>query len=253
MGESDCAAAGDLDAPFFADIHRGRADLELPLNAMLISAAAEACVAAAFSIIEQSLAMPAHAVLDFIAWTGDQAPKLDAALQAVRSYWRDARLIPAIPSRGDRAWSSLAEIRIWPKGRYGVLTAAEAARCIGTALLSPDLEEDRVDRLRKIATRIYISLQPTGEQLAAWSGAVAQSLLARKANPRTWSRFYDDLITLFTGADLSLLKNRRVLEEAAITRGSTRVSAAGGDQGQAVRGWDADAAEHIDAAVSLPR
>ena len=211
MGETAIAPLlGYLDAPFFADIDRRRADLELPLNAMLISAAAEACVAAAFSIIEQGLAVPAHAVLDFIAWTGDQAPKLDAALQAVGSYWRDARLIPAIPSRGDRAWSSLAEIRIWPKGRYGVLTAAEAARCIGTALLSPDLEEDRVDRLRKIATRIYISLQPTGEQLAAWSGAVAQSLLARKANPRTWSRFYDDLITLFTGADLSLLKNRRV-------------------------------------------
>ncbi len=200
MGESAAAPLlGYLDAPFFADIDRRRADLDLPLNAMLMTAAAEACVAAAFSLTEQDLAVPPHAVVDLIAWTGDQATKLDAALQAAGSYWRDARLIPAIPSHGGRAWSSLGTIRVWPKGRYGVLTASEAARSIGAALVSPALDEGRVDRLRKIAARIYVALQPTGEQLAAWGGAFAQALLDRKASPRTWSRFYDDLVTLFTG------------------------------------------------------
>jgi hypothetical protein len=73
------------------------------------------------------------------------------------------------------------------------------------------LDERREDRLRAMAERAYESLRPTGEQLAAWSAAFAQHLLERNATARTWSRFYDDLITLFAGNDLGLLKGRQVL------------------------------------------
>jgi hypothetical protein len=128
MGDSAAAPLfGYLDAPFFAGIDRREADLELPLNAILISAAAEACVAASFSIIEQDLSVPESAVFDLVAWTGDEGEKLDDALQAAGTSLSAARLIPAILSeRGRRAWSSLAAISVWPKGRYGVLTATSA-------------------------------------------------------------------------------------------------------------------------------
>jgi anti-sigma regulatory factor (Ser/Thr protein kinase) len=81
MGEMSLSPLqGYLDAPFFADIDRRSADLALPLNKALIEAAAEACVASALCIIDRRLAVPDQAVFDLIAWTGDQAGKLDNAL-----------------------------------------------------------------------------------------------------------------------------------------------------------------------------
>ena len=81
MGETSLSPLlGYLDAPFFADIDRRNADLGLPLNETLMEAAAEACVVSALSIIERKLPVPARAVFDLIAWTGEQAAKLDGAL-----------------------------------------------------------------------------------------------------------------------------------------------------------------------------
>lgn len=59
MGEEAASPIlGYLDAPFFADIDRRNADLNLPLNETLMDAAAETCAAAALSIIERDLPSP---------------------------------------------------------------------------------------------------------------------------------------------------------------------------------------------------
>ena len=126
---------GYLDAPFFADIDRRNADLALPLNKMLMEAAAEACVASALYIIDGRLPVPDQAVFDLIAWTGDQAGKLDNALKQAGTSLRDAKILPAIRVEGADAWSSLAETRIWPEEHFSVLKAFDVARYVGASSL----------------------------------------------------------------------------------------------------------------------
>jgi len=214
MGEEALSPfLGYLDAPFFADIDRRDADLDLPLNETLMEAAAEACAAAALSIVEQDMAIPAQAVFDLFAWTGDQARKLDDALGEAGSSLREACVIPAITERGQKAWSSLSEIRIWPSGTFSVLKDREVAKHVGARLVSKDLDNKRIERLKAVASRTYYSrLTPSGAQLAEWSEAFARSLLERKAAPRTWSRFYDDLPRVFDAVNAPL----EALDEKAI-------------------------------------
>ena len=203
---------GYLDAPFFADIDRRSADLALPLNETLIEAAAEACVASAISIIERKLAVPAQAIFDLIAWTGAEAAKLDRALVEAGSTFRDAKIIPAIRVEGGDAWSSVSEISVWPEGQFSVLRAPDVARYVGADLVSSVLDSGRLARLEAMAARIYVTLKPSQDQFAEWVEEFSQSLLARKVAPRTWSRFYDDVVNLFesAGGDLGVLKDKAI-------------------------------------------
>lgn len=207
MGEEAASPfLGYLDAPFFADIDRRDADLDLPLNETLMEAAAETCAAAALSIVERDMAIPAQAVFDLFAWTGDQARKLDDALEEAGSSLREACVIPAIAERGQRAWSSLSEIRIWPAGTFSVLKDRDVAKHVGAQLVSNDLDSQRIERLKAVASRViyYRPLMPSDAQLTQWTTAFARSLLERKVAPRTWSRFYDDLPRVFEAANVLL-------------------------------------------------
>ena len=206
MGEEAASPIlGYIDAPFFADIDRRDADLDLPLNETMMEAAAETCAAAALSIVERETAIPAQAVFDLFAWTGEQAGKLNTALKEAGSSLREASVIPAIAENGQRAWSCLSEIRIWPEGTFSILKDREVAKYVGAQLVSKDLDSKRIERLKAIASRsFYRPLTPSGAQLAEWSEAFARSLLERKVAPRTWSRFYDDLPRVFDAVDASL-------------------------------------------------
>ena len=214
MGEEAASPfIGYLDAPFFADINRRDADLDLPLNETLMQAAAETCAAVALSIVERDMAIPAQAVFDLFAWTGDQAGKLDDALEGAGSSLREASVIPTIAERGQKSWSSLSKISIWPEGTFSVLKDREVAKHVGAQLVSKDLDIERIERLKAVASRTYYrSLTPSGVQLAEWSEAFARSLLERKVAPRTWSRFYDDLPRVFEAANALL----EMLDEKAI-------------------------------------
>jgi hypothetical protein len=159
------------------------------------------------------MAIPAQAVFDMFAWTGEQAGKLNTALKEAGSSLREATVIPAIAESGQRAWSSLSEIRIWPEGAFSILKDMEVAKYVGAQLVSKDLDSKRIERLKAVASRsLYRPLTPSGAQLAEWSEAFARSLLERKAAPRTWSRFYDDLPRVFDAVDASL----EALDEKAI-------------------------------------
>ena len=177
-----------------------------------MQAAAETCAAVALSIVERDMAIPAQAVFDLFAWTGDQAGKLDDALEGAGSSLREASVIPTIAERGQKSWSSLSKISIWPEGTFSVLKDREVAKHVGAQLVSKDLDIERIERLKAVSSRTYYrSLTPSGVQLAEWSEAFARSLLERKVAPRTWSRFYDDLPRVFEAANALL----EMLDETA--------------------------------------
>lgn len=60
--------AGHIDAPFFADIDRRTIKPDLPLNQLLIEAAADTAAKACLAIVDEGLAVPASAVVDMAAW-----------------------------------------------------------------------------------------------------------------------------------------------------------------------------------------
>ena len=220
---------GYLDAPFFADIDRRNADFDLPLNDTLMKAAAEACTATALFIVKHNKDVPQRAVFDLVAWAGEHEEKLDDVLTESGSSLRDAPVIPTIAVEGRKSWGSLSEVSIWPEGTFSLLKAREVAKRVGAQLVSTELADCRLDRLRKVALRAYLSLPPSSERLAIWSERFARSLLDRQAAPRTWSHFYEDLNRLFgaTGEEgLNALSGKLVLRGR-----SKKLHRAGGHNG----------------------
>ena len=191
---------GHLDAPFFAQMDRRDADFDLPLNATLLKAAAEACAHAALHIAGQTgTQIPQRAVFDLVAWTGSHAGKLDAALDGMGSSLANALVIPTISVDGVR-WASLSEVRVWPEGAFSLMKAVEVAKRTGARFVSAELDGGRLDRLSAMARRKYRHLPPSGQRLAEWSERFARSLADRSAAPRTWTRFYEDLSRVFDAA-----------------------------------------------------
>lgn len=197
---------GYLDAPFFTNIDRRNANLNIPLNQMLTEAAAEACAAATLSIVEHDISIPAQAqvVFDLFSWTGEHAKKLDDALVSAGSSLGEASVIPVIAPKGKKAWSNLSEVNIWPQGSFSLLKDKEVAKHVGAKLVSSELNSERIERLEEVAQRVYLTLTPSGETLAEWSEGFAHSLKERKMAPSTWSKFYKDLPFLFHAYDADL-------------------------------------------------
>jgi len=254
MGEgASTPLMGYLDAPFFSHIDRRSVDLELPLNETLMEAAAEACTASALAIIEQELSVPSHAVFDLIAWTGEEAEKLDEALKDMGISLREAPVIPAIPVDGQDAWSSLSEISLWPAGQYSVLKARHVARHIGARLVSSDLDEPRIQRLKQLAARTFQPLSPGAQRLARWAEAFAQTLVERKVSPRTWSRYYEDINRLFdaAGANLDALAGKTILLDRSKKLRPAGVLGSGSRSGVYVRG-EASKGKRSSGGIPLP-
>ena len=214
MGDEAIAPLlGHLDAPFFTEIDRRNADFDLPLNASLMEAAAETCAHTALYIAGQARTqIPQRAVFDLVAWTARHAGRLDAALDGMGSSLGDAPVVPTIAVDGSR-WASLSAVSVWPAGEFSLMKAPEVARRTGARLVSAELDGDRLDRLKEMATRKYLHLSPSGQRLAEWSERFARSLADRNAAARTWSRFYEDLNRLFdaAGEDLDVLAGKKIL------------------------------------------
>ncbi|MYD94619.1 MAG: DUF3883 domain-containing protein [Chloroflexi bacterium] len=195
---------GHLDAPFFAEIDRRDAEFDLPLNATLLKAGAEACAHAALHIAaDDSSEIPQRAVFDLIAWTGKFADKLDNAFDATGTPLRNAPVIPSIPVNSDR-WAALTTVTVFPAADLSLMKAPQVARRTGASLASPQLDPARLGRLEAMAKRKYLLLPPSGPRLAQVAERFAQSLADGHAAPSTWSRFYDDLRRLFNAAGQKL-------------------------------------------------
>ena len=216
MGDTAVAPLfGHLDAPFFADIDRRDADFDLPLNAILMTAAAEACAHAALYLAGQSvMQIPQRSVFDLVAWTGKHAGKLDAALNGMGSSLTNAPIVPVVAVDGVH-WASLAETRLWPKSAFSLMKAPEVAKRAGARLVSPEIDGERLHRLNTMARRKYLNLAPSGQCLAEWSERFARSLFGQQAKPRTWSRFYEDLNRVFEAAEeeLGALAGKKIIRD----------------------------------------
>ena len=214
MGDKAVAPLlGHLDAPFFAYIDRRNADFDLPLNATLMDAAAEACASAALHLAEQAdPPVPKRTVFDLIAWTGEHARQLTQALSDADSSLQHAPVVPSIPVDGT-GWASLLEIFTWPDGAFSLMKATEVARRTGARLVSSDLDSRRLARLEAMAHREGLWLSPSGDCLADWAERFTASLVERKAAAITWRRFYGDLKLLFdaAGETLDSLAGRNII------------------------------------------
>ena len=202
-----------LDAPFFTEIDRRDADFTLPLNATLMTVAAEACAHAALHLAAQAvMKIPQRPVFDLVAWTGKHAGKLDTAIDGMGSSLTDAPIVPVVAVDGVR-WASLTETRLWPEGAFSLMKAPEVAKRTGARLVSPEIDGERLRRLKAMAVRKHLSLAPSGWRLAEWSERFARSLSDRQAALRTWSRFYEDLTRAFEAADeeLSALAGKSII------------------------------------------
>ena len=205
MGDEAVAPLlGHLDAPFFAEIDRRKADFSLPLNATLMEAAAEACAHVALFIAKQERShIPQRTTLDLVAWTGRHAAKLDAALNRIGTPLAGAPVVPAV-AVGGIPWANLSRVSIWPAGTFSLMKAADVAKRTGAWLVSLELTGGHLDRLKAMAKRQYLSLSPSGERVAEWSERFAKSLANQNAAARTWSRFYEDLNRVFEAAGKKL-------------------------------------------------
>ena len=192
---------GHLDAPFFAEIDRRDADFDLPLNATLLKAAAEACAHAALHLAGQpGTQIPQRAVFDLVAWTGRHAGKLDAALDGMGRSLRDAPIVPTIVAVDGARWTSLSAARVWPAGTFSLMKGLEVSRRTGARLVSAGIDGPRLNRLEAMAQRQHLDVSPSAPRLAEWSARFARSLADQNAAARTWSRFYEDLNRVFDAA-----------------------------------------------------
>ena len=215
MGEAaKSPLIGHINAPFFTHIDRRDANLNLPLNEIFVMAAAEICAATALFIVENKMPISSQVVFDLFAWTGEHARELDKALEELNSSLCDAPVIPIISGRGGRKWGSLSQVSIWPEGHFAVLKDKEVAKRIGIQLvLSEELGDRRMKRLKEVAKRADLPLIPSDEQLADWLEKFAHSLLNRRASAQTWSGFYNDIFQIFEAfkKGLKLLGGREFL------------------------------------------
>ncbi|MXY54177.1 MAG: DUF3883 domain-containing protein [Gammaproteobacteria bacterium] len=233
MGDTATAPLlGHLDAPFFAHIDRRNANFDLPLNATLMAAAAEACARAALHLAGRAdPPVPKRAVFDLVAWTGEHARGLDQALADADSSLQNAPLVPSIPIDG-AGWTSLMEVFTWPDGAFSLMKATAVARRTGARLVSSDLDRRRLARLKAMADREYLPLSPSGDHLADWAERFAASLARGNAAAITWRRFYDDLNRLFhaAGESLDSLAGWRII----LDRGRRLRQAGGHDHGSGI-------------------
>jgi hypothetical protein len=207
--ESAAPLLAHLDAPFFTAIDRRRAKLDLPLNAELLNACAEACAAAALTIAQKCADVPPRLVVDLLAWTLPNLGRLQSSFRKIGSNWSEAAVWP---TRGHE-WASLRGVRAWPEGRFRTFTAARTSVAAKAAILSPAIDLPRLTAVQLLAQQSYLRITPSDQELAAWAEAVAGELPRNsEAAEKLWGPFYRELAQLLPTADrLRALKGRAIL------------------------------------------
>jgi len=179
-----------LDAPFFPDVDRKDLEASVPLNDMwireLCAHAADVVVAAAAGHVE----LPLPLCVDLLCWDAPRLQQLADELDA-----RDAALdaLPVLPTTTGSA-SSLDSAWIWPGADASEFGAAAVSNCGAADILDVQtLGANRTRRLRALAVRRELPLDPQPEHLADFAEDVAAHLLTEQASLDRWAAFYDDL------------------------------------------------------------
>ncbi|WP_322053055.1 sacsin N-terminal ATP-binding-like domain-containing protein [Paraburkholderia bannensis] len=204
--------AGHIDAPFFADIDRRTIKPDLPLNKLLIEAAADTAAKACLAIVEEGLAVPASAVVDMAAWSGPRMMTIVEAFKALGRPITDAAIWPATSSAGVK-WAPLRKLYAWPDVRAKQMTPLRL-ESIANAHILARVSDTQLSRIRALASAVSMPLELHAEQLCAWVEATAEHLSSKKqAVISAWRDFYKDVLSIFVASriDLATLAGKKVL------------------------------------------
>jgi hypothetical protein len=206
--------AGHIDAPFFADIDRRTIKPDLPLNKLLIDAAADTAAKACLAIVDEGLAVPASAVVDMAAWSGPKMMTIVAAFTALGRPITDAAIWPATTSSAGVKWAPLRKLCTWPEVRTRQMTPLRL-ESIANAHILASVSDAQLSRIRALASAVLLPLDLHEELLCEWVEATAEYLLAKKkkAIAPAWRDFYQDVLSIFVASkiDVAALAGKKVL------------------------------------------
>ncbi len=195
--------AGHIDAPFFADIDRRTVKPDLPLNQLLIEAAANTAAKACLAIVDEGLGVPPSAVVDMAAWSESHIATIVAAFQSTGRPLSDAAVWPTASSGGSH-WASFRTLYAWPDVRTKQISPARL-RSIANADILFGVSEKQLARVRKLATAVGLPLDLSAEHLGHWIEATAEYLAKKTKHGATaWRDFYEDTLALFAASSISL-------------------------------------------------
>ncbi len=204
--------AGHIDAPFFADIDRRTIKPDLPLNQLLIEAAADTAAKTCLAIVDEGLDVPPSAVVDMAAWSGARIAAIVAAFQSIGRPLSDAAIWPAASSEGPR-WASLKTLYAWPDVRTKQLTPTRLSSIAVADILS-GVSHEQLTRVRALAVAVGLPLDLSAARLGEWAEAMADHL-AKQSKPgaTAWQDFYEDVLALFAASAVNLMQlvGRKVL------------------------------------------
>lgn len=205
--------AGHIDGPFFADIDRRSIKPDLPLNKLLIDAAADTAAKACLAIVDEGLAIPASAVVDMAAWSGLRMVTIIEAFKALRRPIIDAAIWPVMSSGGVK-WAPLRNLYAWPEIGAKQMTPSRLA-LIANAHILASVSDAQLSRIRALASAVSMPLELHAEQLCEWVEGTAEYLSSKKkkAVASVWRDFYQDVLSIFVASkiDLAALKGKKVL------------------------------------------
>lgn len=205
--------AGHIDAPFFADIDRRTIKPDLPLNQLLIEAAADTAAKACLAVVDEGLAVPASAVIDMAAWSGARIATIVGAFKALERPITDAAIWPATSGAAVK-WASLRTLYAWPDVRTKQMTPSRLESIAGAHILA-SVSDAQLSRINALASAVYLPLDLRVEQLCEWVEATAVHLSSKKnkAVATAWRELYQDVLSIFAASKLDLheLVGKKVL------------------------------------------
>lgn len=205
--------AGHIDAPFFADIDRRTIKPDLPLNQLLIEAAADTAAKACLAIVDKGLAIPASAVVDMAAWSGARIATIVGAFKALERPITDAAIWPATSGAGVK-WAPLRKLYAWPDTRTKQITPLRL-ESIANAHILTGVSDAQLSRIRALASALSLPLELHADLLCDWVEAMAAHLSSKKTKSvaTIWREFYQDVLSIFAASkiDLAELVGKKVL------------------------------------------
>ncbi|MEJ1129083.1 DUF3883 domain-containing protein [Variovorax sp. CCNWLW225] len=181
---------GHVDAPFYASIDRRRANFELPLNAFLLDELAVTALLAATELKALAAEIGRNTIFDLVAWAPDDVQRLSRASKRIELDWRDCAIVPA--AGGDEYWTTFRKARIWQEQGYKLLRVRRLVKAGVANLAAPQLETQRLERLRLMMEAVHAQPTPNDLIVAGWIQSVALSLEQDGTGLRTWGNLYED-------------------------------------------------------------
>ncbi|MFE4517906.1 sacsin N-terminal ATP-binding-like domain-containing protein [Kitasatospora sp. NPDC056783] len=212
---TDCPVDGYVNAPFFAHVSRRSLDVETPWNRLLLDEVATACARVAVLVDEGRVRLPGEAVIDLVCRQGAELERLREAFRKLDRKLDEVAFLPRVHPEGSRTSFDDGYLMRQPEG-IEVFTPQAVGATGRAAVIDPAMDPLRAERLREMARRLGLRLEPGTSRLARWAEAVAEGLAAAtgpgEADHERWADFYHDLALSFP--DSAELRGKRIVLDA---------------------------------------